>query len=268
MSLLETGIAHGENVAPLQILLAGILTKRGALERATKLLDKALAANPDDKTRADALYNMGEVAYVRRFMREEGEWQTALDYHNQALDLRRAIPDPRGQCHSMSRIGIIYERQDDDDTAQDYYQQVIELADSIPYPLGKTRPYTHIAAYLLRQDDTAAALDYFQKCLAISEEDGQADVLLFSTANVGMGLLRHNNDVEGVLERLDQAVSMAETLDHRLAMGIMYYRIGKIYTETDQPERARMAYEQVIAISEPVGFSFFATAAREAIQEL
>ena len=268
VSLLAAAIAHGKHVAPLQILLADLLIKRAELDRAAELLKAALASLPPDPIRADAFYQMGDVAYMRRFMREEGDWQTALDYHKRALAARQQIGDQRGICLSLSRIGILHERQDDDDTAMQLYQEAVELGQTIGFPQGTRRPLTHIGAIMQRGGNLPDALVYYRKALAISEELGEADGTMFGLGNVGMALFRLHDDVATALDYLGSALTMAESMGHRMMMASLSFRLAVVHTGAGNLKKARAAYKRVIAACEPIGYHRFAEAARQALREL
>ncbi|NHK30778.1 MAG: tetratricopeptide repeat protein, partial [Asgard group archaeon] len=165
----------------LQIIMAEILLKQANFAQAEELLASAqeIAEKEDNQLLLGRInYWKGEKHYIYSFMMEEGDYQTALEYHNKSLIIREQINDQKGMTHSLSRIGVIYERQNDYETAMEFHNKALKIGKKIRYPLGTERPLTHLGAYQERKGNLQEALKYFQQAMKIyekySDEEGRS----------------------------------------------------------------------------------------------
>ena len=60
-----------------------------------------------------------------------GQFQTAIDYHQQALDIARDIGDRQWSGASLGNLGLAYDSLGQFQTAIDYHQQALEIAREI-----------------------------------------------------------------------------------------------------------------------------------------
>jgi tetratricopeptide (TPR) repeat protein len=264
ISILQTTIEliseFEKNTSQLQARLGDLLWKTGSLPEALTVLEEAKAGaeiTKDQDTLALILYNLGEVYYIKQFMMQEEMETDALDIHLRALDIRDQISDQIGVAHSLSRIGVIFERLGDDDQARRYYERAINLCDEIDYPRGKNQPITHIGAYYGRQGEKAKALEYYQQALAISQKEGCAESLVFHLINVGGATYEVESDLSSALEYCQQALAMAESMNFKLAMAQATFVIGSLYESSGELSKARKYYERTMMIAQPAKYQGF-----------
>jgi tetratricopeptide (TPR) repeat protein len=79
----------------------------------------------DRQGEAGALNNIGAV------YNSLGEKQTALDYYNQALLIRRSVGDRRGEAGTLNNIGHIYYSLGDHQKALEYYYEALPLSRTV-----------------------------------------------------------------------------------------------------------------------------------------
>jgi tetratricopeptide (TPR) repeat protein len=256
--------AHKVQKARLQARAGDLLWKLGEMSEAAAMLQEAqvVAAHANDKpTLALALYNLGEIYYVKQFLMLNGNHQLALDTHQQTLALREQINDQAGMAHSLSRLGVIYERLGDDDKAAKLYHKAIAISKAIDYPRGKTRPLTHIGAYERRQGDWPKALGYFERALTISQEAGHQEAITFALGNVGETLYHVNGDIRAALDYCRQALAIARRLDFKLAIARTLFLMGMLYKAHGDFDAARDYWRQTVEAIEPFGYQALSRAA-------
>jgi tetratricopeptide (TPR) repeat protein len=249
--------AHKVQKARLQARAGDLLWKVGKMSEAAAVLREAqvVATRAGDKpTLALALYNLGEIYYVKQFLMLNGNRQLALDTHKQALALRKQINDLSGMAHSLSRLGVIYERLGDDDKAAQLYQKAIAISKAIDYPRGKTRPLTHIGAYERRQGDWPKALGYFEQALTISQEAGYQESITFALGNVGETLYHVYGDIRTALDYCQQALAIAQRMDFKLAIARTLFLMGMLYEAHGDLGAARDYWRQTVEAVEPFGY--------------
>jgi len=233
--------------AMLQIQMSDMLIKWAHYERAGALLHDALniaKTHQNQDLLSEALFQQGELLYCLRMLRKEGAYEKALDYHQQALVLRRQGNNQPGIVDSMSRIGVLHERMKDQDKALECYEEALELAEKIDYLPGLNRSLMHIATYHQQKGYLQQALEQFQMSLEVSEAAGDIDGVMFGLGNLGQILYRVNKDADEALPYIKEALELAEKIDHRLAIWVMAIRTGDIYADNDNPFDAKKYYQQ------------------------
>ena len=61
---------------------------------------------------------------------DQGKWDTAIDFHKQALEIFRAINDVHSEGQSQGNLGNVYRSQGNWGKAIDYYKQALEIFSS------------------------------------------------------------------------------------------------------------------------------------------
>ena len=77
----------------------------------------------DDILLKEVYFHLGEIYYIEAGYMAKRNFDSALEYHNKALELREKVGDKDGIVDSFARIGTIYERQGQRDEALDYQKK-------------------------------------------------------------------------------------------------------------------------------------------------
>ena len=257
--------------AKLQSMLAGIIWKQGKHEEALTLLDEAEKLSKtfkDEKTLAEIYYNFGEIYYIKRFIIQEDVGEKDLKFHNKSLELRKTINDKKGITHSLSRIGVIYERVREFDKALEYYNEAIKISEEINYKQGMTRPFTHIGVYYDRKGDYETALNYYKKALDINRELKAAEPMTFDYGNVGLAMLNLDKDYKAALDYFTNALTIAEKIDFKLAISRTLYLIGSLYKEKGMNEKAASYFKRSADSVRDINYKSMVALAENSIQSL
>lgn len=255
----------------LQIIMAEILLKQANFAQAEELLASAqeIAEKEDNQLLLGRInYWKGEKHYIYSFMMEEGDYQTALEYHNKSLIIREQINDQKGMTHSLSRIGVIYERQNDYETAMEFHNKALKIGKKIRYPLGTERPLTHLGAYQERKGNLQEALKYFQQAMKIYEKYSDEEGRSFGLRNLGAVIFKINKDRDEYRKYLEEALIVAEKVGHKIAICFMNFSLGMFYREIDDKKRAIEIFQNLIEIARPIGFKYVHGITKKQIDEL
>jgi tetratricopeptide (TPR) repeat protein len=272
--LVEFGLKSDINdiaKAELQIIMAEIFLKQANFVQAEKLLTEAqkVAEQEDNKLLLGRInYWIGERHYIFRFMKEESDYETALDFHNKSLIIREEINDQKGVTHSLSRIGVIYERQNDFETAMEFHKKALKIGRKIRYYLGCERPLIHLGAFKERNGELQEALKNYQQAMDIYEKYGDEEGRSFGLMNLGGVLYKINNDRAEYQKYLEEALILAEKIGHKIAVCFMHYRLGMFFAEIGEKERAIDTFRNLIEIARPIGFKFVHHLAKSEIDKL
>lgn len=130
---------------------------------------------------ADALSLLGQAHYFVTLMararsggsldslQDQGAYREALAYQQQALELREALHDTRGQAESHFYIGIVYERWQQRDLAVEHYTKALQIAEQFGHLFEKSEPTRHLAGDAFLKGDLDQALVLAQQALSLRE---------------------------------------------------------------------------------------------------
>ncbi|NHJ47906.1 MAG: tetratricopeptide repeat protein [Asgard group archaeon] len=257
--------------AELQIIMAEIFLKQANFTQAEKLLAEAqkIAESEDNRLLLGSInYWLGERHYIYRFMKEESSYETSLEFHNSSLIIREQINDLKGMARSLSRIGVIYERQGDFETAMEFHKKSLKTGRKIRYPPCYERAVIHLGAYEERNGNLQEALKYYQQAMDIYMKYTNEEDRSFGLMNLGGIYYKINNDKDEFQKYLEEALIIAEKLGHKIAICFMNYRLGMFYSEIGEKGRAIEILQNLIEIARPIGFKFVHTISKNQIDKL
>ncbi|HEY4388186.1 MAG TPA: tetratricopeptide repeat protein [Ktedonobacteraceae bacterium] len=189
LQLLEAGEAQSQDRLKLLLLYGKVLIVDHLLSRQdagllfSTVRDARQTADTlqDQQGIADALSLLGQahlfatlVASLKRgefpdSPRDQGKYDEAFAYQQQALKLREALHDTRGISESLFFIGNVYQFWQQYDQAQEYFAKAYELAEQHGHPYEKTEPARHLALFALNRGDLEQALTYARQALTFRE---------------------------------------------------------------------------------------------------
>ena len=119
---------------------------------------------------------VGEASTLNQiglFYFELGDTQQALQYHNQALPLCRAVRDLRGESITINNIGTVYLSMGELQKALEYYGQALILKQSIGDRKSEANTIYHIATAYSRLGELQKALEYYDRALPLTRVTGE-----------------------------------------------------------------------------------------------
>jgi tetratricopeptide (TPR) repeat protein len=187
--LIETGDAKPQDCLKLFLLSGQILTIDHFLNGtdANPLFEQLREARQiaetaqDQQGMADVLGLLGQAHYFATLTarvergaspnsaQDQGDYQEALAYQQQALELREALHDTRGQAESHFYIGIVHERWQQRDLAKEQYTKALEMAEHFHHLFEQSEPTRHLAGIAFVTGDLEAALSYALRALSLRE---------------------------------------------------------------------------------------------------
>lgn len=189
LHLIETSEAEPQDRVKLLLLSGEVLTvdhflndtDANLLFEPLREARKIAEAIPDQQGIADALSLLGQAHYFVTLMARErsdasldstqnqGEYREALAYQQQALELREALQDTRGQAESHFYIGIVYERWQQRTLAVEHYTKALQIAEQFGHLFEKSEPTRHLAGDAFLKEDLDQALALAQQALSLRE---------------------------------------------------------------------------------------------------
>lgn len=189
LHLIETGEAKPQDRLKLLLLLGQVLIVEHFLNDtdANLLIEPLREARQiaetaqDQQGMADVLSLLGQAQYFTTLIarvergaspdspQDSGDYHEALAYQQQALELREALHDTRGQAESHFYIGIVHERWQQRDLAVEQYTKALEIAEHFHHLFEQSEPTRHLAWDAFGKGDLEAALSYALRALSLRE---------------------------------------------------------------------------------------------------
>ncbi|HLZ55723.1 MAG TPA: tetratricopeptide repeat protein [Ktedonosporobacter sp.] len=268
IKLLNEGIAmlDGQEVKPQDalkvLLLSGKLQTRKSftsntghdLSLQTGLRARQIAeANNDEQGLADALQLIGDTYYYKKMWTDEGDYQQALEYYQDALHRREALADHRGVSESLLFIGLIHERQEQYDQAFAYYTRAYQVAEQHDHDLEKSYAARHLAGiYLEQRSDLEQAGHYFAESLALRE--GYKTLLPLSLLAVGEVESAKGN-LTSALSLYEQALALAQEMGQQTDIMFTLIDLGELHQKQEEIEQARAYYKQALTQAQAINLT-------------
>ena len=99
------------------------------------------------------------------------QWDTALDYYEQALTISKQLSDHSSMATTLNNIGSAYHHLEQWPQALDSYQQALTILDKIGDRFHFAKTLSNIGRFYHDLEQGSQALDYYQRSLTIYEEE-------------------------------------------------------------------------------------------------
>jgi tetratricopeptide (TPR) repeat protein len=219
-------------------------------ERITQL--KALAAAGERLSRKDAQVmafgNLG-LAYDNL-----GEYQRAIECHEQALVISREIGDRRGEGNALGNLGIAYDNLGDYHKSIEYMEQVLVLMREIGDRRGEGNALSNLGNDYDNLGEYQRAIEYHEQALVISREIGDRRGEGNALSNLG-----------SAYDALGDYARAIEYYEHRLVVGraisdvqgvsIGSWNLGLLYAAQGDLARAVPLMQVYVDFLQQIGHS-------------
>ena len=145
-----------------------------------------------------------------------GEYRRALDYHNRALEMRRAKNDLAGQAVTLSNIGNCYYALGEKRKAISFYNQALDLMPHVKNDYYTATTLNHIGSLYRTLGGYQEALGYLNRALSLRRAVGDqigVSASLFQIAR----LERQRGNLTEARSLVEEALERAETLRNKVA---------------------------------------------------
>lgn len=208
---------------------------RGHFTRGRAILTTALAQNPHaaPATRIRALGAAGVLA------EQQGDYETALTFHAESLELSQEIGDQMNLAMSYNSIGNVYGNRSLYDTAEEYWKQALEIwqaldAEGEPGAMsGLAAAMDNLGNVAFSRGQKQEARDFYHQGYELRVRLGNPGLTAYSLVNLGAAEYELGN--YGVaLAQFKEGLQISHGLKD--SVGIGYFLLG--LAQLAQPESA------------------------------
>ncbi|MBN8589064.1 MAG: tetratricopeptide repeat protein [Rhodothermia bacterium] len=174
----------------------------------------------------------------------KGNYDTALRYLQQSLDISQQIGDRHGEGVTLNNISQIYQVRGDYDTALRYLQQSLDISQQIGDRKGEGTTLNNISQIYDAKGDYDTALRYLRQALDIQQQIGDRKGEGTTLNNISQILAEQKKDTKTALVYAKQAFGIAQQIGY----GEGIWKIGLWLVELQKRSGQTPSNEMVLAI--------------------
>ncbi|MBD1878159.1 tetratricopeptide repeat protein [Coleofasciculus sp. FACHB-T130] len=226
------------------------LTLRGyntdLVELYGKLVETWQQNNSDRRKFAASLTSLGN-AY-----RSLGQYQKAIDYHQQSLAITQEIGNPDGEATSLNNLGIAYDALGQYQKAIDYHQQSLAITREIGDRNGEVNSLGNLGNAYRSLGEYQKAIDYYQQSLAIKRAIGDRNGE--ATSLIGLGIAYDSlGQYQKVIDYYEQSLAIFREIGDRNGEAASLGNLGIASNSLGQYPLAIDYHKQSLAIKREIG---------------
>ncbi|MFB8792018.1 MAG: tetratricopeptide repeat protein [Potamolinea sp.] len=198
----------------------------------SQLVQEWQSSNEDEKWKfAASLTSLGN-AYD-----SQGQYQQAIDYHQQSLEIEREIGNRRGIAISLNNLGNAYNSQGQYQQAIDYYQQSLEITREIGDRRGIAISLMGLGNAYNSQGQYQQAIDYYQQSLEITREIVDRSGIANSLNNLGSAYYSQGQ-YQQAINYYQQSLEIKREIGDRSGIANSLMGLGNAYNSQGQYQQA------------------------------
>ncbi|MBD2296744.1 CHAT domain-containing protein [Anabaena sphaerica FACHB-251] len=181
-----------------------------------------------------------------------GEKQKALEFYNQALPLRRQIGDKRGEATTLNNIALLYDSLGEKQQAVLLYNQVLPLRRAERDKRGEAITLNNIGSVYDELGEKQKALDFYNQALPICRLLGDKDREATTLNNIG-SVYNFLKENQKALTFYNQALPLKKLVGDRSGEANILNNIASVYDSLKEKQKALTLYNQALTLYQDVG---------------
>ncbi len=207
--------------------------------------------NPSEKSAS--LYNLGNL------YRRVNNYRLALDCHNQALEIRKAVNDMNGIGSSLNNIGEIYKILNKHDEALVHLNKSLKIREENGTLKEVAYTLNNIGSVFWVKKDYANSLEYYLKSLEIRSNLGDKSDISSSLNNLG-NVYKNLNKPNKALDYYSKALQIREEIGDKTMIAFSLNDIGGIYWRLNNFNESLAYYNRSLVLRKEIGNKIFIAA--------
>ncbi|NCR07268.1 MAG: tetratricopeptide repeat protein [Microcystis aeruginosa LG13-11] len=184
--------------------------------------------------------------------RSLGEYQKAIEFHQQSLAITREIGDRGGEGKSYGNLGAVYYSLGEYQKAIEFYQQSLAITREIGDRGGEGKSYMGLGNVYYSLGEYQKAIEFHQQSLAITREIGDRGGE--GNSYMGLGNVYYSlGEYQKAIEFHQQSLAIKREIGDRGGEGYSYNNLGNVYYSLGEYQKAIEFYQQSLAILREIG---------------
>ena len=181
-----------------------------------------------------------------------GNYKEALDYMFEGVRMKAELKDKKGTSTGYINIGNIYETQGNYTLALEYQLKALKLREELKDKVGMSMAYNNMGNIFRQMGKTKDAFAYYQKSLKINEELNDQNGIANAYNNVGLIYFKQGK-LKEALENYTKALHARERIDDQLGIATVYNNFGSVYLNQNKIDKALFYQRKSLGIHRKIG---------------
>ncbi|MBD2602187.1 tetratricopeptide repeat protein [Microcystis viridis] len=193
-----------------------------------------------------SLTSLGNVYYSL------GEYQKAIEFHQQSLAITREIGDRKGEAYSYMGLGNVYYSLGEYQKAIEFHQQSLAITREIGDRGGEAKSYGNLGNVYYSLGEYQKAIEFSQQSLAIFQKIGDRWGEAYSYNNLG-NVYESLGEYQKAIEFHQQSLAIKREIRDRGGEATSYIGLGNVYYSLGEYQKAIEFHQQSLAIKREIG---------------
>ncbi|MDJ1183774.1 tetratricopeptide repeat protein [Roseofilum casamattae] len=181
-----------------------------------------------------------------------GEYQQAIFYHQQSLEIEQEIGDRSGIATSFNNLGTTYYFLGEYQEAIAYYQQSLEIRQKIADLSGIADSFGGLGSAYGSLGEHREAISYFQQSLEIKQKIGDRSGIASSFNNLG-GAYYSLGEYQQAISYHQQSLEIKQEIGDRSGIANSFNNLGLAYYSLGEYQQAISYHQQSLEIKQEIG---------------
>ncbi|CCI23180.1 Tetratricopeptide repeat protein 28 like [Microcystis aeruginosa PCC 9809] len=181
-----------------------------------------------------------------------GQYEKAIFYHQQCHDISEAMGDRKEVAISRGNLGNCYYDLGQYEKAIDLYQQYHDISKKISFRQGVAISFGNLSNCYSSLGQYEKAIAYHQQSLDISEAMGDQQGVASSLHTIGSILLKLQNYSEAE-SKIQASLVISQDIDYKYLIAYSLRVLAEIFHKTNRPELALSHCQEALKLSQELG---------------
>ena len=196
-----------------------------------------------------------------------GQYQRAIDLHEQALSIAQKIGSHGGKATSLNHLGNVYDSLRQYPRAIEFFEQALAIKQEIGDRHGEGMSLNNLGNVYHSLGQYPRAIEFFEQALAIKQEIGDRGGESNSLGNLG-NAYNALGQYPQAIKFYDQALDIQQKIGNRHGAANAWFNLGIAKANLGELEAAIPAYQRARELYAAMGIGYWVEQCDEAIREV
>ncbi|MCX6843887.1 MAG: tetratricopeptide repeat protein [candidate division WOR-3 bacterium] len=181
-----------------------------------------------------------------------GEWDAALQEHEQALAAYLTLGDKQGEALALGNIGLVWYDKGEWDKALEFFEKGMKIQGEIGDRQGVALKLGNIGLVWQAKGEWDNALEFHGRALKLAEEPDDRRVQAINLGNIG-NVLQDKGEWDKALEFHEKALGLDRELGNKQGEATALGNIGVVWMDKGEWDRALEYHKEALKLHRELG---------------